>query len=478
MALKLAVVAAFLIIASPAWSRPLADAESRQVDALVGAALAESGVPSASVALVQNGELAFAKAYGFRSIEPAVPATIHDRYDVGSIQKQFTAAAALALSDDGKLALDDKVAVYFPDLRASDHLTLRQLLSHTSGYRGFFTLEVAPLEARREISPTAIADRWGKAPLDFEPGSRWAYSNTGFTIAGLIVEQAGRAPLMDVIQARIFDPLNMTSAGHLDARPLTATDARGYTRYGLGPPRPAKSVAPGWTFAAGRLGLTAVDLARWDQAMIERRILSAPAWSAFEADTRLTDGAAAGYGLGVYVGEKNGVRRIRHDGSSDGFLAENRVYPDIGLAIVVLVNADYGHAQTQIARGIEGLLLPKPSLRPAAPTGATRQQEAPQANPDELRLAKDIYRQLRTGDLDRSRLSPDLNAYFDEAVLADYRRGLAALGEPRSFVQLRSEPIGGLNASLYEISWGAQKLIAVLRVAPAGQVASFVVFAP
>lgn len=401
-------------------AEPFSKAEAAAVDVIAARALAATGAPSASVAVVRDGELAFAKAYGQRSLAPDVPATVNDRYEVGSITKQFTAATILLLAQGGRLSLDDKVGRFLPELMAADRISLRQLLSHTSGYQSYFAAEVMPVEALSPISPQAIADRWGRAPLDFEPGTQWSYSNTGYTIAGLVAERSASVPLAELLQTRIFTPLGMASAGHVDLRPLSASDARGYTRFLDGPPREARRVAAGWEFAAGKLAMTASDLARWDIAVIDHRLLPASAWAEQQADTTLTDGAKTGYGLGVYVDSVRGVRRVHHDGSTEGFLSDNRVYPDARAAVVVLVNADYGDAQFQIARGIETLLFPP------APTGsATRDEPPPPAPPPDaadqsaaaadLALAKSIVRQIRTGVLDRARLSGDENAYFSES---------------------------------------------------------------
>lgn len=476
----LVIVLACGAAACAARAEPFSETEAAAVDALATRALAASDAPSASIAIVRDGELVFAKAYGERSLAPPVPARADDRYEIGSITKQFTAATILLLAQDGRLSLDDKVSRFLPGLTAADRISLRQLLSHTSGYQSYFTLEVTPVEAFTPISPQAIAERWGRAPLDFEPGTQWSYSNTGYTIAGLVAERAAGVSLAEQLQSRIFAPLGMASAGDVDLRPLSPSDARGYTRFLDGPPREARRVAAGWGFAAGKLAMTASDLARWDIAMIDHRLLPASAWAEQQTDTKLTDGAETGYGLGVYVDSVRGVRRIHHDGSTEGFLSENRVYPDARAAVVVLVNADYDNAQSQIARGIETLLFP------AAPTGPVA-LNAPAPTPEgadqpvaaeDLALAKSIVRQVRTGTLDRSRLSDDANGYFTAAALADYRQTLSRLGEPQSFTQQQRERIGGLEATIYKISWPNRKLIAVMRVRPGGKVASFVMFPP
>ena len=458
----------------------LTDNQARQVDKIAVEALARSQVPSVSVAIVRDGQIVFAKAYGARALSPYTPATSDDRYMIGSISKQFTATTVLMLADRGKLSLDDKVSRYLPGLSGADQITLRQALSHTAGYSGYFTLDFTPDEGRRLIAPQEIARRWGGAPLDFSPGSQWRYSNTGYTLAGLIVEQLEGRPLASVLRAKVFTPLNMTTAADVDERPLRGGDARGYTRYVFGAPRPSRAIGRGWLFAAGGLAMSAPDLARWDISVIDRRLLSASGYATQQTAVKLPEGASSGYGLGVYVDDIRGRRRVQHDGSIDGFGAENRIYPDDRAAVVVLANADFGSVQHQIADQIEALLFPAAPANEAKTTPAAPSTPPPPPVVDEqaLAMAHQLTAQLRAGELDRALLTVDANAYFSQAALDDYRTSLAALGEPTSFIQLRHDVIGGLNASLYELTWPDRKLIAVLRRKPQGKVAAFVMFPP
>ncbi len=368
----------FWLGASPAFAQSLTVGEIAQVDAIAAKALADGVTPSLSIAVVRGGQLAFAKAYGLRTLDPPQAADVDARYDIGSVSKQFTAAVALRLADKGALALDDKVSARLPGLSGlsgGETITLRQAINHTAGYNSYFMLDFLPAESERPIAPIDIARRWGRAPLDFPPGTRWDYSNTGYAVAGLVVEQASGRSLADLLADEIFAPLNMTSAAPTDRRPLAASDARGYTRTATQPPRVAPQAGPGWTFGAGGLAMTASDLARWDVAMLDGRLLSASAWAAQRETARLTDGSDTAYGLGVYVDVGAGRRRGRHDGAAYGFTAENRVYPDDAAAVVVLSNADYGHAVGGVADALERLLLPgreisvaeTPRPLPAAP---------------------------------------------------------------------------------------------------------------
>jgi D-alanyl-D-alanine carboxypeptidase len=149
-----------------------------RVDSIANQVLKATGVPSATVAVVTHGRVAYANAYGCAKLDPCVTATPDMRYAIGSISKQFTAVAALLLQQDGKLSLDDPVSKFIPGLTRGNEVTVRQLLSHTSGYQDFWPQDYVMPMMLTATTPQAIADRWGKQPLDFTPGSRWQYSNT------------------------------------------------------------------------------------------------------------------------------------------------------------------------------------------------------------------------------------------------------------------------------------------------------------
>ena len=408
---------------------------------------------SASIAVVTDGRLAYAKAYGRQRVAESAPDPAA-RYPIASVSKQFVAAAVLLLVEEGKLSLDDPVGRYLPGLTDGDRITIRQLLSHTSGFRDYWPQDYAFAAMRRPVAPQAILDRWAKAPLDFAPGSQWQYSNTGYTAAGLIVEKVSGQPLMAFLQKRIFAPLGIaaTETDH----GLTAADAQGLTRFALGPVRPAQASAPGWLWAAGQIAIAPRELAKWDSARLARTLLKPESWAAQERAVELTGGASSGYGLGVFVDAVGSHRRIQHDGAAEGFLTVNRVYPADGAAIIVTVNADFSNAQTAIADRIEALVV-----------GAD----------DDVSTARGLFDALRAGTIDRNRFTTNGNFYFTDAVLADYRTSLGPLGAPESIVRRGPRRMrGGLSVEAFLISYADRKLIAILRAEPdSGKIEEFMV---
>ncbi len=333
----------FILLAA---SLPQAQAQApsaalrEKVDAMVRQALTSTGVPSASIAIVQGGAIAYLQAYGAGRIEPHTPALPSMRYSIGSISKQFTAAAVLLLAEQGKLSLDDPVSRFVPNLTRGNEVTIRELLSHTSGYQDYWPQDYVPPFMLQPITAEKILDQWGRKPLDFDPATEWQYSNTNFVIAGLIIEKASGVPLLQFLSERIFAPLGMKSVMNIDQNRLTETDATGYLRYALGPPRLAPKEGKGWLFAAGELAMRAEDLAKWDISMINQSVLRPASYAQMEKEVVLKNGLGTRYGLGVSVRQESGQRAIEHGGEVSGFTAHNTVFPEARMAVVVLVNED------------------------------------------------------------------------------------------------------------------------------------------
>jgi CubicO group peptidase (beta-lactamase class C family) len=446
---NLLAVALFLILV---WVTPLraqtqAPATNGElaakVDKIATQVLESTGVPSASVAVVKDGRLAYAQAYGAARLEPRrKPARPDMRYAIGSVSKQFTAVAVLLLQQDGKLSLDQPVSRFIPGLTRGNEVTIRQLLSHTSGYQDFWPQDYVPPMMLKPISPQGILDRWAKKPLDFEPGTRWQYSNTNYTIAALIVEKASGMPFFQFVSKRILQPLGLQSAVDFDEGKMGESDPTGYMRYGLGPLRVAPTEAPGWMYGAGELAMTASDLANWDISLIERRLLRPATYRMLETEVLLNNGAGTGYGLGVDVSMQAGRRVISHSGEVSGFTAYNIVFPDDKAAVVVLTNQDAAPASGAIARQVSQLLF----------TANDAQTEGRTAR------ARSIFEGLQQGTIDRSLFTEDANAYFSEQALKDFASSLGPLGAVQQFVQTGQQERGGMLLRVYRVTVGQKTL--------------------
>ena len=459
--LVLLAVAAALPVAA---SAQLAPDTQRAIDAIVVKTLEEDrSAPSVSIAVVQAGKLAYAQAYGLARIEdPAIQATPQMRYKIASNTKQFVAAAMLLLVEDGKLALDDKVARFLPDLTRAKDITVRQLLAHTAGYPDYYPLDyLAPFMA----APTtvdAIIDNWGrKLPLTFEPGSRWEYSNTGYAIAGRIIEIASGKSLDAFIHARITDKLGMRSVVDTSERPWDAADPQGYDVVAFGPPRAARPEGRYWVWAAGHLAMTASDLARWDIALMHNAILTSTSRKAMTTENLLSNGTGTHYGLGLSVRTTpEGRLRWDHGGEVMGFCSQNTVFPNEDTAIVVLTNG-CGGASDKVTGEIEALLF-----APAADA------DAPQA----LNQVRALFERLQAGHPDRSVMSDGLSVYFSAQALADFAASLAPLGKVESVVQTRSDRRGGLVHRFFRIKTVAKTVRVSTYFTPDGKLDQFLVY--
>ncbi len=427
-----------LIAPAPLLAQALTPAETQKIDALVTKTLADTGVPSASVAVVRGGRIVLAKAYGKQYEGQTGPADPKLHYQIASVSKQFTAAAILLLADQGKLSLDDTVSKYIPGITDGDKITIRQLLSHTSGLRDYWPQDYSFKAMATPTTPQGIVDRWAKAPLDFAPGTQWQYSNTGYVVAGMIVEKVSGQPLLAFLQAHVFKPLGIRAIDQDKA--IGPGFPQGYLRHALGPVRVETPAAPGWLYAAGELSMSAEDLAKWDIARMNRTLLSPKDWAEQETPVNLTSGASTGYGLGVGIAVADGHRMVEHSGEAVGFLTENIVYPEDKAAIVVAVNAWFADAQNRIAKGIAQMILP-----------------APQANSEDaaaLARTQAVYAQLQAGNLDRALLTEDAAYYFTPATIADYQASLSPLGTPTTIEQSgRTRLRGGFVNRNYRVTY-------------------------
>jgi D-alanyl-D-alanine carboxypeptidase len=426
-----------------------------RIDHIAADVMKQRGVSSASVAVVQGGKIAYTHAYGLARIHPDKPATPEMRYSIGSISKQFAATAILLLQQQGKLTLDDPVGKYVAGLTRGDEVTIRQILSHTSGYQDYAAEDYPLVSQLKPVTPRQILDTWASKPLDFEPGTQWQYSNTNYVIAGLIVEKVSGQKLFDFLGEHIFQPLGMKSAWNSDQNALPPGDAAPYMRNALGPIRPVPNGGEGWMYAAGELAMTAHDVALWDISLLSQSILSAESYKEMFTEVKLKDGKGTYYGLGVEILQRDGHRSIEHSGEVNGFVSDNQVLIDDGVAVTVLTNHMAGGAEeiTQLAASTVVGVKHTPSEEQAL----------------------DIYRGLQKGLIDRTLLAPNLNAYFDQQCLADYRDSLGPLGDPLTFHQVAERLRGGMTLRVFRIQYPIQRLTLTTYTYPDGKLEQYLV---
>lgn len=459
-----AFIAPLIVLAIAA--RPVAAQSSSPVldsqeEAKIAKTLAQSGVPSISIAIVEDGKTVYLRAFGDASRSPKVPATEKTRYAVGSISKQFTSAIILLLQEEGKLSLDDTVSKYFPDLTRAKEISIRQLLSHTSGYEDYAPQDYMIPAWTQPITPQAILDQWAKKPLNFDPGTKWQYSNTNYVLAGRIAEKVSGEDLLQLLREKIFAPLGMTTAGDCSVD-KTPEDAVAYTRYGLGPARPALREGPGWYFAAGELCMTPADLSKWNIAFLENRILKPSSYDEFTREVLLKNGNYTHYALGLRLADIDNIPGLNHGGEVSGFLATNWVFPTRNVAVTVLSNQDDMDLIFSMAQDIARYVL-EPETRKAPEDGS----------PEELQQVRSILEGLQHGKIDRSLLTSDLNFYFNDVALHDMQSSLSPLGAVKSLKRTRETLRGGMTFRVYHVEFEKQSMLVTVYLTPDGQFEQF-----
>jgi CubicO group peptidase (beta-lactamase class C family) len=255
-----------------------------------------------SVAVVQNGKITFCKGYGYASKETNKLVDTDTRFAVASITKEFTAACILLLAEDGKLSIHDPVAKYVSDLTRAQDVQVLDLMNMVSGYRDFYPLDFLTREMTRPTTPDAVINEYAKQPLDFEPGARWSYSNTNYSILGRMIEKVSGKSYEDFLQERILQPLGMTHTG-FEPDPARTGTAQGYTSFGVFDPEPAPREPPGWMFSAGGLYSTPSDLVTWDLALMNGKVLKSELYRIMTTSRLLNNAVATGYGCGLGVKE-------------------------------------------------------------------------------------------------------------------------------------------------------------------------------
>jgi len=338
------------------------------IDELAADEVRRTPAAGLAVAVVWHGETVVAKGYGLADVEHGTPVTADTVFRIGSITKQFTAAAILSLAAAHQLALDDDLTRYLPDYPShGKRITLRNLLTHTSGIRDYEHGLPWFHDHMAEQRPGAeLVAQFAAAPLDFEPGTRWSYSNSGYYLLGLIIERVSGQPYADYVRDHVIAASGATGIRYCPDEQDYPNAARGYE---LGDrartaARPIKMV---YAYAAGALCATAPGVVAWSRALSHGRVVDAAAWRAMTAPVTLGDGSQFGYGLGLFVSELGGHRALVHGGGINGFVATLAYYPDDELYVAVLVDTEGGFADElgeAIARRV--LAIPRPAERDLA----------------------------------------------------------------------------------------------------------------
>lgn len=381
-----------------------------------------------SIAVVRNGKVEKAKGYGLADVEHNIPATEHTVYQWASITKQFTAEAIMLLVQDGKLRLEDRIAKHYANAPAAwSNVTIRHLLSHTSGIRNFIELPVFRDNVRKDYSPEEFVSHIRDLPLDFEPGEDSKYSNTGYYLLGLIIESASGKSYADFLASRIFGPLGMTTARVNHQFELIPNRATGYLNVS-NTLRRDEFVSISQVYSAGAIVGTVLDLAKWDAALYTDNLLPASVHAEMWTPTKLNNGKATPYGYGWRVSEMRGHRFVAHAGRNPGFSTHILRLLDDQLTVIVLCNG-LGNPET-VARNIASMYVPGLTLATTVPQ--------PDPNPALTKRLEQCLSEL-AATRDSEILTPDFRQNFSRSRRrhADLVQDLK---DKKSFTFITTEP--------------------------------------
>lgn len=326
-------------------------ARADKIDDYVNEQLRTYKIPGVAIGVVRDGKLATARGYGLASVELKTPVTADTVFEIGSMTKQFTAALVMLLVEDGKIGLDDNITKHLADLPAVwSKITVRHLLTHTSGIKGYTEVATDFMSlARNKHSQQEIVKMVADRPLDFQPGEKWAYSNTGYFLLGMILEKSSGKPYMELLSERILKPLGMSETRSGDPEAIIPNRSCGY--FGNASLENAPWLQPSAAFSAGCLVSTVGDLAKWDAALAGDKLLKSTSKEAMWTPVKLSGGGTFDYGFGWAMSHPGGRKVLEHGGGTAGFSTVICRYVNERITIVVLTNRQGGNA-TGIARGI------------------------------------------------------------------------------------------------------------------------------
>jgi len=400
----------------------------KSIDGDVNAVLHRYAVPGAAVMVVQKGQVSFVQAFGLRDRDRRLPVRRDTLFEIASITKQFTAASILQLQEAGRLQIDRPLSDYLPDAPHAKEVTLRQLLTHTSGLHDY--LDLAPEDLYRlPAQPISYGDliaRVASLPLDFPPGSRWSYSNTGYLLLGKVIETVSGETYKDYLQRHILGPLHMKDTYTTADEGRLPDMAIGY-HHARGKLERAPVVDPSWAGAAGLLVTRLDDLAKWDLALRGGKVVSPDSYRQMTTSFMTTDNGSADYGFGFFLGPVYGEPRIGHTGGSLGFTTADEYFPAQDVRIIAFTNL--GDSAPEAGEALTNVVFA--DLYPAI--AAKAQKAALGEKASITQVVRGGFQELQAGKA-YTRFSPHLRDKLAGGVGAKFVTNLGPYGAPSGVI--------------------------------------------
>jgi D-alanyl-D-alanine carboxypeptidase len=410
-----------------------------------------AGTPGAQVLVMRNGQVLLDRGFGVRNVDDQDLVDADTRFEIGSITKQFTAAAILQLVEQKTLSLDDTLGEFVPEYPVGAGITLRQLLWQVSGIPNYTAAGFAKYAKTHDGGLDGVLELIRDKPLEFKPATKWKYSNSNYFLLGRVVEVVSGTSWEQYIRTHIFQPAGMTHSTFTDHEFGLPDMATGYERRNGSPP--VAMPTPGqWPGAAGAIVSTVGDLSKWDDAFFAGRIVSPAHVKLATTPGTLADGSPTGYGFGWFVDTQAGQARVFHTGGTSGFASMTEMFPDLGERIIVLVN-QLGGGAVPIASAAFYALNPK--------IAAAQETAAPGEDPAITKLAQEWFQNLLSGTFDRSRVTPAVDKAFTPALLQRSAAQLKTLGAPKSWVYRGKREANGITAYTYRVTFESGRVMNV-----------------
>jgi D-alanyl-D-alanine carboxypeptidase len=456
-----------------------ADKITDEVDVYVKAQMEKQHIPGVSLAVVRDGKVVLAKGYGLANVELSVPATTDTVYELLSVSKEFTAAAILLLVEEGKVSLDETVPKYLPDSPAAwKDVTVRHLLSHTSGITDYTDIRPFFEMIRQDASPEELMKPVKERPLDFASGTRWRYSNSNYYVLGMILERVSGKKYADFLEERIFHPLGMMATQVNDMTDIIPNRASGYHWLGEDadkmPPflsgyhgrknvlQNAVYVSPTRKWAAGAIVSSVMDLIKWDAALHTEKLLKKSTVEQMWTPAKLKSGVETDYGLGNELSEARGHRLAGHQGGGLAFNTTHLLCVDDKLTVIVLTNQTSAPSKP-MAMHIASFFIPGLSYEQA--------QGIEDKDPKITELLREVLVNAQQGKADASLFAPEASQ------LADFikRAGpefLGTKGALRSFVLLERREEATKRVLAYRSVFGETSILWTFELTKEGKILS------
>jgi CubicO group peptidase (beta-lactamase class C family) len=333
-------------------------AQSDGVDSCIAVQMSHRHIPGLALAVIRDGVPIKVKGYGLANIELNVPVNPETIFQSGSVGKQFTAFLVMLLVEQGKIKLDEPISSYFSNSTAAwQKITVRHLLTHTSGIADYSEGPLG-IDLQKDYTEDQLLEKAQRMPLDFQPGEKWAYSNTGYMLLGILIHKVSGQFYGDLLKQYVFQPLSMETARIIGEADIIPNRAAGY-RLEKGEWKNQEWVSPATnTTADGSLYFTILDLVKWDAALSSGRILSRSSYDQIWSPVRLTNDSLHPYGFGWFLSPINGRKTVYHGGGWQGFNTFIGRYLDDHLTVIVLANLTPAYPD-KIAQSVAGIYVPK-----------------------------------------------------------------------------------------------------------------------